>query len=147
MKYTLFLDKECDEEIIIYAHSKTELIKSIERLISNEKLDTPPIIGYTKTDIVEIDPKEVHCFFIEGKKLYASLDKECVLIKHRLYELEAMLADSFIKINQSTLANINKIERFSVSIGASLTVHFKNGRRDYVSRRQVKYVKERFGIK
>lgn len=147
MKYTLHLDEERDEEIIVYAHSKTELVKRLEALINEENLNTSPIIGYIGDDIIEISPDDVHCFFIEGKRLYASLEKQNVLIKRRLYEIEKMLGDSFIKINQSSVANVRHVERFSVSIGAALTVHFKNGHRDYVSRRQLKAVKERLGIK
>jgi DNA-binding LytR/AlgR family response regulator len=147
MKYTLYIDEEREEEIIVYARSRNALTESIERLINEEKLNTSPIIGYIGDDIIEIDPSDVHCFFIEDKKLYASLKNSTVLIKRRLYEIEGEIGRDFIKINQSTLANVKHIERFSVSIGASLTVHFKNGRRDYVSRRQLKAVKERLGIK
>jgi DNA-binding LytR/AlgR family response regulator len=147
MKYTLCIDDTHDEEIIVYAHARTRLVESIESLINEQKHDTPPIIGYDGDDIIEIDPSKVHCFFIENKRLYASMSERDVIIKKRLYELEDELGGDFIKINQSTLANIKKIDRFSVSIGASLTVHFKNGKRDYVSRRQLKAVKERLGIK
>lgn len=147
MKYTLHIEEERDEEIIVYAHSKNELVKKLEALINEENLNTSPIIGYIGDDIVEVIPDEVHCFFIEDKRLYASLERHNVLIKRRLYEIEEMLGDDFIKINQSSLANLKHIERFSVSIGATLTVHFKNGHRDYVSRRQLKAVKERLGIK
>ena len=147
MKLTLYIDKEREEEIIVYAHSKSKLTEALESLINEEKLNTTPIVGYSGEDIIEVRPCDVHCFFIEDKKLYASLDERDALIRCRLYEIEDKLGDSFIKINQSTVANIKRIERFSVSIGASLMVHFKNGRRDYVSRRQRKAVKERLGIK
>ena len=146
MKYTLHIDKEREEEIIIHAHEKSPLVNEIERLISAEKVGTPPIVGYIGNDIIEIDPREVYCFFIEGKKLFASLKRGDALIKKRLYEIESRLDKDFVKINQSTVANMRLIDRFSVSIGATLTVHFKNGRRDYVSRRQMKAVKERLGI-
>lgn len=146
MKYTLHIDKEREEEIIIHAHEKSPLVNEIERLINTEKVGTPPIVGYIGNDIIEIDPREVYCFFIEGKKLFASLKRGDALIKKRLYEIEDRLSVDFVKINQSTLANMKLIDRFSVSIGASLTVHFKNGRKDYVSRRQMKVVKERLGI-
>ena len=146
MKYTLHIDKEREEEIIIHAHEKSPLVNEIERLINTEKVGTPPIVGYIGNDIIEIDPREVYCFFIEGKKLFASLKRGDALIKKRLYEIEDRLGADFVKINQSTLANMKLIDRFSVSIGASLTVHFKNGRKDYVSRRQMKVVKERLGI-
>ena len=147
MKYTLNIDEEREEEIIVYAHSKTKLIESLERLINEAKLRTPPIIGYVGDDIVEVKPKDVSCFFIEDKRLYASTEKGKVLIKRRLYEIEKELGEDFIKINQSSIANIKHVERFSVSFGAALTVHFKNGYRDFVSRRQVKAVKERLGLK
>ena len=146
MKYTLHIDKEREEEIIIHAHEKSPLVNEIERLINAEKVITPPIVGYIGNDIIEIDPREVYCFFIEGKKLFASLKRGDALIKKRLYEIESRLDKDFVKINQSTVANMRLIDRFSVSIGATLTVHFKNGRKDYVSRRQMKAVKERLGI-
>lgn len=147
MKYTLFIDEGHDEEVIVYAHSKNELIERLEALINGQNLNTPPIIGYVGDDIVEVKPKDVSCFFIENKRLYASTEKGKVLIKRRLYEIEKELGEDFIKINQSSIANIKHVERFSVSFGAALTVHFKNGYRDFVSRRQVKAVKERLGLK
>lgn len=147
MKFTLHIDDGCEEEIIVRAHSKTKLIEDIERLVLAEKHDTPPILGYIGEDIIEIITDKVACFYIENKRLYASVMGRDPLIKMRLYEIEEMLGDDFVKINQSTVVNVKMIEKFSVSFGASLTVHLKTGRRDYVSRRQMKAVKERMGIK
>jgi DNA-binding LytR/AlgR family response regulator len=146
MKYTLHIDPECDEEIIVRVKEKNALTDAIEELINAEKAHTPPLIGYIGNDIFEIHPEEVYCFFIEDKKLFASLKRGDALIKRRLYEIEERLGEDFIKINQSTIANMKLVDRFSVSIGATLSVHFKNGRCDYVSRRQMKAVKERLGI-
>ena len=146
MKYTLHITDDRDEEIIVYARQKSALIDKIEKLVYLEGCRTTPLIGYLNNDIIEIKAEDVFCFFIEDKKLYASLKNGDALIKKRLYEIEEILGDDFVKINQSTLANMKRIERFSVSIGAALTVHFKNGRKDYVSRRQLKLVKERLGI-
>ena len=64
----------------------------------------------------------------------------------RLYQLEELLPSDFLKINQSCLVNIEKIKRFDSSIGASLRVMLDDGDRDYVSRRQLKTVKERLGL-
>ena len=65
----------------------------------------------------------------------------------RLYQLEELLDASFVKINQSSIVNVKKIERFEASIGGALLVILQNGHRDYVSRRQVKAVKERIGFR
>ena len=58
-----------------------------------------------------------------------------------------MIDDTFIYINQGCLANINLIDRFDASIGGTLLIIFKSGYKDYVSRRQLKKIKERLGIK
>ena len=147
MKYTLYIDPGHDEEVIVYARERSQLTEELEHLVKSEKHSTPPIIGYKNDEIFRIDPEDVFCFYIENKRLYASLKDGEVLVKCRLYEIEDHVGEDFIRINQSTLANKNQIERFSVSIGAALCVHFKNGRKDYVSRRQLKSVKERLGIK
>ena len=144
MKYTLNLDKTKEEEIIIFAHEKNELIESIEKLIRSEGFN---LIGYKNQQIIKLDLNDVFCFCVEDNRVYAVLENEKLLIKQRLYSIEEALNNNFIKINQSCIANIKKIDRFDASISGSLIVIFKNGYRDYVSRRQIKLVKERIGIK
>lgn len=144
MKYTLNLDKKREEEIIIFAHEKNELIESIEKLLQNDSVN---LIGYKGQQIFKLDLKDIFCFTVEDSKIYAILEKEKLLVKQRLYLIEQMLDNGFVKINQSCIANIKKIDHFDASISGSLIVIFKNGYRDYVSRRQIKSVKERIGIK
>ena len=143
MNFKLIIDS-VREEIIIYAKEKTRLIEDIEKLIK-ESQNT--LVGYNDNEIVPIDMNSVNCFFVEDNKVYALTQNEKLLIKLRLYQIEEILDDDFIKINQSCIANIKNIERFSVSFSASLKVIFKNGYSDYVSRRNLKQIKERFGIK
>ena len=57
-----------------------------------------------------------------------------------------MNLQSFIKLNQSCIANKNKIKKFESTIGGALKVIFKNGYIDYISRRELKNVKERMGL-
>lgn len=146
MKYTINIDREHEEEIQIFAHSKNELICAIEKLILSSENQHVPLVGYTNGDAVMIKTEDVYCFYLEDKKLYAILENEKIRLKMRLHEIEDRLNSDFIKINQSSIANINKISKFSVSYGATLKVHFKNGHTDYVSRRQVKFIKERLGF-
>ena len=44
------------------------------------------------------------------------------------------------------LINIDKIKRFDASLSGFLLVTLKNGYSDYVSRRNLKNVKERLGL-
>lgn len=141
MKCTIMIDKNREEEVIVYAHEHSRLTEEIEQLV------TVAWIGYADKTAARLNISDIYCFTVEENKVYAVTAGERWQMKLRLYQLEEQLPGHFVKINQSCLANIRKIERFEVSYGASLTVIFKNGYRDYVSRRQVKQVKERLGIK
>lgn len=144
MKFTLNIDKSVDEEIIINAHQKSKLIEEIEKLITN---DTFELICFDddKTAVI-LDFSEIHCFVVENNKVLAYTDKHKYHIKNRIYQLLEKLPNNFIKVNQSCIGNIKKIERFDASIAGSLIIKFKCGYRDCVSRRQLKEFKERFGI-
>ena len=142
MKFRLFIDRDREEEVIVYAHEKSRLVSSIEKLVS----DNTELIGYNGKTAVRINLCEVYCFVTERNKVYAVTEKEKLQMKLRLYQLEEIADESFVKINQSCIANISKIKCFEYSPYGSLTVVLKNGTRDYISRRNIKKVKERFGI-
>ncbi len=143
MKITLILDKDRDEEIIIYAREKNELVSKIEKLAEESP---PDLTGYRDKVGVILNPDEIYCFIAQGNKVFAVTEKEKLQMKIRLYKIEEYELDSFVKINQSCIANLNKIARFDTSVSGTLKVVFKNGYTDYVSRRNLKNVKERLGI-
>ena len=143
MKCTLIITDEHQEEVVIYARERTKLTNDIEMLVCGS---VPELIGYKENEVVKLNSDLISCFTVEGNKVYALTDSEKLQIKLRLYQLEEMLPDTFVKINQSCIANIRKIERFDTSVSGTLLIKFKNGYKDYVSRRQMKAVKERFGL-
>ena len=144
MKLKVFIDKNREEEIVIYTHEKTKLVEAIETLVAQETVD---LVGYKDKEAVKLNLSIVNFFSISENKVYAFTDSEKLLIKNRLYQLEKMLPESFVKINQSCIANTQKMIRFDASFSGTLTVSFENGMSDWVSRRNVKSIKERLGIK
>jgi DNA-binding LytR/AlgR family response regulator len=143
MKLRIVIDKNRDEQILIYAHEKTALICEIEQLVNNDSFD---LTGYGETETIKLNLNEICCFITEENKVYALTEKGKYRLKSRLYQIEENLNDNFVKINQSCIANIKKIDKFKASVGGALTVIFKNGYEDYVSRRNLKNVKERLGL-
>ena len=98
MKLKIIIDKEKEEEILIFCHERTYLIDEIERLFkSNES----GLVGYSQGGARKISPSEISCFMVENNKVYALAGKEKLQIKMRLYQLEERLDSSFVKINQS----------------------------------------------
>ena len=143
MKFKIFIDKNHEEEVIIYAHENSDLIKEIENLVCENNFD---IIGFSDKEGVKLNLNEIYCFIVENNKIYALCEHEKFFVKTRLYKLEENLTENFVKINQSCIANIRKIKKFDASISGTLMVTFKNNYVDYVSRRNVKKVKERLGF-
>lgn len=144
MKLKIIIDSNREEEILVFAHERTKLIDEIECLVGDYKKE---IIGYTDTGAYKLSLSQISCFIVENNKVYAIMQNKKLQIKMRLYQLEDMLGDRFVKINQSCIANINEIKKFDTSISGTLKVIFKNGYSDYVSRRNIKAVKERLGVK
>ncbi|MBR3716286.1 MAG: LytTR family transcriptional regulator [Clostridia bacterium] len=143
MKCRTVIDKDREEEVVIYVHEKSELSSEIEEFVMGRSLE---LLGYKDKNIVRLALSEVYCFTVEENKVFALTEKERLQLKQRLYLLEEMLDDSFVKINQSCIVSVRKIKRFDTSITGTLVVELKNGYKDYVSRRQLKKVKERIGL-
>ena len=145
MKCSIIIDESREEEVIVYAHSRNSLVEDIEALVMQSHTE---LIGYGADGAIKkLSPSEVFCFATEGGRLYAHCERERFEVRERIYMLEEMLGADFVKINQSCIANIKFIDRFKASLGGALVVVFKNGYKDYVSRRQIKAVKERIGFK
>lgn len=143
MKCRVIIDETHKEEVIIYAHKRDEFVEQLENMIEGKN---KTLIGYLRDEIVTLDTNNVFCFTVENGKLYAICEKDKYLLKTRLYAIEEMLDKNFIKINQSSIVNVNKISKFDASIGGALKVILKNGYVDYVSRRNTKNIKERLGL-
>ena len=144
MKCTTVIDKSREEEVIIYLHGERDIERRIRELLESESTE---LVGYGDGVVVKLRAEDIYSVSVEDGSAIADTVKGRLKLRQRLYVLEELLGSSFIKINQSCLVRIDAIERFDVSFGGALMVIMKNGRKDYVSRRQVKTVKERIGFK
>jgi len=143
MKCQTIIDKNREEEVLIYVHKKTAFSEEIENFVMETSTE---LIGYSDKIALKISLSEIFSIVVEDNKVYAITQNAKLRMKQRLYVLEAMLGNGFVKINQSCIVNIRKIERFDASFAGALSVTLKNGYKDYVSRRQLKTVKERIGL-
>ena len=140
MKFTLIVDPSRDEEVIVYCHSESAITERVRELVEDRRMG---ITAQGNGGIVMLSLDEVYAFTVEDGHVSAITDRERLRVRERIYQLEETVGEDFVKINQSTLANLRHVERFEVTIGGSLAVVFRNGYRDYVSRRQLRTVKEK----
>ena len=144
MKCFTFINSDEEEKVIIYAKEKTSLVEEIEKLVAATGVTLTGTLDETS---ILINPADVTCFVVESGKIFALINDKKYQLKERLYQLEDMpFNEFFVKLNQSCFANIKKIKEFKSSIGGSIMVVFQNGYVDYISRRELKNVKERIGL-
>ena len=143
MNIKVFIDKEKEEEVLVFAHERNALVNEIERIVQENNLK---LVGYKENEASKLKLFDVNCFISENNKVF-SLTNEKMQLQLRLYQIEEMLDDNFIKINQSCIANIRQIEKVQATFSGSFQVVFRNGYCDYISRRNLKSVKERLGVR
>ena len=106
MKCYTYINEQEEEKVLIYAKERTKLVEDIESLAL---MDDVELTGTCNEEIVKIDIKQVSCFISENNKVFALIGEKKYQIRQRLYQIEEMNINTFIKLNQSCLANKNKI--------------------------------------
>ena len=147
MKFRLIIDKDKEEEVVVTAHEDSPLIQQI-RVLAESEYSTDRLVAYTEEGIKMLSVSSVECITVLDGKTYAiDFKNQRYRLRQRLYELEAMLPSSFIRINKSTLANENRLDRFAVTYSGAVDAVFQCGYTEYVSRRCFAQIKRRFDAK
>lgn len=147
MKFKLIIDKDRDEEVVATVHSRSALTDEIEALVLKHA-GADRIPAYTEDDMKLLAFSDIECVTVlEGKTYAIDSKNRRYRLKMRLYELEALLPSSFIRINKSTLANENRLVRFSATYSGGVDAVFQCGYTEYVSRRCFAQIKRRFYTK
>jgi len=145
MKITIQTDASVQETSINI--TCREITPELERLIEAFRLSDKKLSVKVKGEVHLIDLRQI---------LYAETVERCTFIYTengvfesplRLYELESMLAEhNFIRVNKSTLLNLNKIESLKSDIDRRIRVTLKNGYQLIISRSYAEDFKSRLGL-
>ena len=147
MKFKLIIDKAKDEEVVATVHRRSALTDRIESLIRSHT-GTDAVAAFTEDEMRLLPFPDIECVTVlEGRTWAIDTRGRRYRLKYRLYELEELLPASFIRINKSTLANENRLDRFAVTCTGGVDAVFKCGWREYVSRRCFAQIKRRFDSK
>lgn len=134
-----------DPKIIVMTASITEKVNNIIKRLSE---DNPQIISGVKGDTVEIlERSELIRIYADSGKTVAVTDKGEYIVRRRLYELEELLDnDLFVRISNSEIINLKKVNHFDMSFTGTICVKLSNGAMTYVSRRYVSKIKKILGL-
>lgn len=143
MKFMITIDTNAEESVSVVVNKKNSFIDDIENLVRNYSGENE-ITVYSENEFFKLNFENVECIFVMGGKTeLISADGKHYFIKERLYEIEQLLPGYFVKINKSAIANERAISRFKSDFGGGMSVEFKCGYSDYVSRRCFAEIKRR----
>lgn len=144
MKFTMIIDETKDEEVVAMVHRPSPLTEKLEALIQQYS-GTDRIAAYAQEDMVLLPYARIACITVlDGKTWAVDVKGNRYRLKQRLYELEAQLPASFIRINKSAIANEAHLERFAASFSGAVDAVFRGGYREYVSRRCFAAIRRRY---
>lgn len=101
---------------------------------------------YDKYNVYCVSYKDIMKFYSENGEVFAITDKKIMRVKKKLYEILENCNETFIKINNHELINVNKIDHFDLGKSGFIYVELIDGSRAKVSRRRVKDIKKFLGI-
>lgn len=134
-------EKYKETKIVIYADKMTKEISELISKISNN--EPTKIKGYKEEKMYLLEQNSIESLYAENGKVFARCNNEIYIVKNRLYELEEVLGkEDFVRISNSEIINILKVENIDFKLLGTIVFNFKNGKKAYVSRRYIKRIKE-----
>ncbi|MEG2789944.1 MAG: LytTR family DNA-binding domain-containing protein [Romboutsia sp.] len=141
MKIEVNVDTSLDDILVkINTPPMSDEINNIIRKLSEKSI---VLTGIKDEKTYLIDENRIQVIYSENKKVYASTEDMNFKLNYRLYELENILDKTkFIRVSNSAIINIYQVDNFEATINGTVTIHLKNGMKEYISRRYLKKVKE-----
>ena len=145
MKVEIRIQKEAAiPYAVLYASEITPDVQRAAALLEGEGSDK--LLGEREERLFVLRPEEVYMVRIENEKCLLYTRDSQYLSGKRLYELEAVLGSGFLRINKSTLVNLQQLDYVEPSLGGLMLLVLKNGARDHISRKYLPAFKQYLGL-
>ncbi len=133
-----------EEEVIIRCARIDNKIQNLYDLIKNNISTSQRLVFYKGDTEYYLDLADILFFETEDSTIYAHTNNKEFSVKLKLYELEQILPDSFVRVSKSAIINIKQIYSITKNLASSSLVEFQNShKRLYVSRRYYSELRKR----
>ena len=132
-----------EDEVLIRCKEINDNIKRLQKTASDISRQTD--LRFYKNNVEYYLSLDLIMFFeTSGSLINAHTADNFYQVKNKLYELEAILPDSFVRVSKSTILNVSHIYSIEKNITSSSIVRFGGTHKQvYVSRNYFKILKQR----
>lgn len=136
MKFTLKHDKNLDDnEFVITHNGDSQTISQLYDFLLNQSKQATSLDLYKDEIEYYINVRELIFFETSVNQVYAHSQNLALLCKHKLYELEDLLPNNFVRVSKSCIVNVNYIYSINRNLSSTRLIKFKSTSKEvYVSR-------------
>lgn len=132
-----------EEEIIVRCRNiNPELL----RVLNSLKTQGNILIAYVGNEIHRVSPLDILYIETVDNKTFLYGESKVYETKQKLYELEDLAMNDFLRISKSAIINLSKIKSLIPSMSGRLETVLSNGERIVISRQYVNELKKKLGI-
>ncbi|SCG99746.1 MULTISPECIES: LytTR family DNA-binding domain-containing protein [unclassified Romboutsia] len=143
MKIRIEIDEKIKEdEVIIKCSKLTDEINKIQGMLKEIISKKSSMVFYKDNIEYFISLEEILFFETEASIIFAHTVNDVYQVKYKLYELEEILPNNFMRVSKSTILNVDYIYSITRNLTASSIVEFQHTHKKvYVSRNYYKPLK------
>lgn len=144
MKVEIQISADIEEPYaVIYSNKMTDEVQHIyEKIQSGGNV----ITAIDNEQIIILQPAEIYMLRMENEQLIVYCQQKKYVSGKRLYEMEQLLGNRFMRISKSTIINLKKVNSVEPSFNGTMLVVLKNGDKDYISRKYLPAFKKYLGL-
>lgn len=149
MKIGINIDHAAEEfEVLITAQEQNRTVDALYEYISEfDKKNLETLTAYKDDTAKIVNVTDIFRIFTGNQKVYIQTHQGEYVIRYRLYELEELLnKKQFLRISNSEIVNIKKIQDIDLSIIGRICIRFVDNTKTYVSRRYIPKIKKSLGL-
>lgn len=141
---THIISEQDTEEVRLYIRQVTPDLENLREYIEMEKFRSQILLCNREKEQCRILLSTI--FYIESIQeiQYIHTTNGIYTTRQRLYVLEKMLPDDFVRVSKSTLLNMDTVKSYKPLTGGLMFAAFPNEEGTYISRRYVKDLKNKF---
>jgi len=136
--------KDGEEDLVIFRcrNISSELIAQPRTISPQDNM----MIAYIGSEIHRVNYDDIFYFETVDNKSFIYCLNEVYEAKQKLYEIEALDVEDFLRISKSTIVNLSKIKTLTPSMSGRLDALLHNGETVVISRQYVSALKKKLGV-
>lgn len=128
---------------VIYTNAITGEVIKIRSILEVQK----PVVSVADGErIIVLTPEEIYMIRTENENVVVYNKDHRYISDRRLYEMEALLGNGFLRISKSTIINLRMIDYVEPMFNGMMMILLKNGNKDFISRKYLPQLKQYLGI-